>query len=255
MKLNYKVYGSGPPLIICHGLFGMLDNWQTLAKKWADHYSVYIVDQRNHGKSPHTEDFSYALLAEDLSVFMEEQWIHEAFLLGHSMGGKTVMQLAMDFPDLVEKLVVVDMSPEANEGGHEQIFEAMRTLPVKTVESRKAAEEHLAKYISIPGVRQFLMKNLSREKSGGFRWKMNLESLYQNYDNILAELPFEEFAGPTLFLKGERSDYLAESLEEATVRRFPAAKQIIIPDAGHWVHADQPELLYQTVLNFLENPA
>ena len=151
MDLNFKVYGAGPPLIICHGLFGMLDNWQSLGRRWAEHFTVYLVDQRNHGRSPHTDEFSYTLLAEDLIAFMESQWIYQAYLLGHSMGGKTVMQTALEHPDLVEKLVVVDMSPAANQPRHQSVFEAMRSLPLLEIETRKAADEHLASYVQDSG--------------------------------------------------------------------------------------------------------
>jgi len=178
MDINFKVYGAGPPLIICHGLFGMLDNWQTLARKWADFFTVYAIDQRNHGRSEHTTDFSYPLLAADLAQFMESQWIYNGFLLGHSMGGKTVMQTALDFPDLVEKLVVVDMGPSENKPGHQSVFEAMRSMPIQELTSRKAAEDHLAQYLPERSTRQFLMKNLSRNKAGGFRWKMNPEMIW-----------------------------------------------------------------------------
>lgn len=252
MKLNFKVFGAGPPLLICHGLFGMLDNWQTLAKRWSEHYTVYIIDQRNHGRSPHTEEFSYGLLAEDLVAFMESQWIYKAFLLGHSMGGKTVMQTALDYPDLVEKLVIVDMGPEANPAGHQTIFEAMLSLPLKTTETRQAADEHLAQFISERGTRQFLMKNLSRNPAGGFRWKMNLTALHEKYEFILAEMPAEVYDGPTLFLKGEQSDYLPVTAGAGILDRFPKAAIQTISEAGHWVHADQPAILFQSVLDFLE---
>lgn len=252
MNLNFKVYGAGPPLVICHGLFGMLDNWQTLARKWAEYFTVYAIDQRNHGRSEHSDDFSYPLLAEDLAQFMESQWIYKGFLLGHSMGGKTVMQTALDFPDMVEKMVVVDMGPSANKAGHQAVFEAMRSLPLMEIDSRKAAAEHLAQYLPERSTRQFLMKNLSRKPSGGFRWKMNLESLHKNYDEILAAMPEASYEGETCFIRGERSDYLPSAMADDITNRFPAARLVSIPAAGHWVHADQPELLFKTVLDFLQ---
>jgi len=251
MELNFKVYGAGPPLVICHGLFGMLDNWQSLAKIWAQDFTVYVVDQRNHGKSPHTSEFNYALLAEDLAAFMESQWMYEAFLLGHSMGGKTVMQTAIDFPDMVEKMVVVDMGPEANEAGHHTIFDAMLSLPLDQLKSRGEAEELLAKQIKERGTRQFLMKNLSRKPAGGFRWKMNLTALKANYPEILAPISAAVYEGPSLFIRGGKSDYLPETLGVSTLDRFPSAEMHTIASAGHWVHADQPAELAEVVRQFL----
>ncbi len=250
MKLNYKSFGSGPPLVICHGLFGMLDNWQTLGKKWANDFTVYLVDLRNHGRSPHDAAFSYALMAEDLREFLESQWIYKSHFLGHSMGGKVVMQLALSEPDFVDKLVVVDMGVGENKAGHHSIFEAMLSLPITTLESRAEAEEHLGKFIAEPGVRLFLMKNLSRNPEGGFRWKMNLKSLHESYAEILAPMPEGTFEGPSLFIRGNKSNYLPTVLDEAYLGRFPNAKLESL-EAGHWVHAERPTELLQLVSSFL----
>lgn len=251
MELNYKSFGSGPPLVICHGLFGMLDNWQTLGKKWASDFTVYLVDLRNHGRSPHDKAFSYALMAEDLQQFLESQWIYKAHFLGHSMGGKTVMQLALTEPDLIDKLVVVDMGVGKNKAGHHKIFEAMLSLPIDTIQKRSEAEEHLAKYITEPGVRLFLMKNLSRNPKGGFRWKMNLKTLHDSYNEILAPIPPDDsFEGSTLFIKGTRSDYLPDSLNDELLDRFPNA-QLKQLEAGHWVHAEKPLELEKLVRSYL----
>ena len=160
-ELNYKSFGSGPPLIILHGLFGTLDNWQTIAKKLADDFTVFILDLRNHGKSPHTQEHTYSLMAEDLSQFMESQWIYKAHVLGHSMGGKTAMQFANDFPDMLDKLVVVDIAPKVYAGGHQHILEALLSVDIDAVQSRKEVEQQLSKYIEEDGVKLFLMKNLN----------------------------------------------------------------------------------------------
>ncbi|NNE29692.1 MAG: alpha/beta fold hydrolase [Saprospiraceae bacterium] len=251
MELNFKTYGSGPPLIILHGLFGMLDNWQTLAKRWQEDFTVYVVDQRNHGKSPHVNDFSYPLLAEDLLGFLDSQWIFRANFLGHSMGGKTAMKLAMDHDDRVNKLVVVDMGTEKNTPVHEEIFDSLLTLPINSLEKRSEADAHLAKLIENPGTRQFLMKNLSRNPGGGFRWKMNVESLYENYAEILAGVEGNNYEGPSLFVRGGLSNYLPEAPAPELLEKFPNANLVTIPEAGHWVHADKPEELFQTVRDFL----
>ena len=192
MELNYKSFGEGYPIIILHGLFGTLDNWQTIAKKLAANYSVYIVDQRNHGRSPHNAIFDYAVMADDLQVFMENQWIYEAHIIGHSMGGKTAMQFALTFPDLVNQLVVVDIAPKAYEGGHQAIFEALFSLDLSVIRNRKQADAILKEQVPDFGVRQFLLKNLTNDKKGGYKWKMNLPVIYQNYEQILAAINSEE---------------------------------------------------------------
>jgi len=250
MKLNYKSFGAGPPLVICHGLFGMLDNWQTLAKKWAEDFTVFIVDLRNHGKSPHDDDFSYTLMAEDLQEFLSDHWMHRTHFLGHSMGAKAVMQLALTEPDLVDKLVVVDMGTEENPAGHQDIFKALLTLPINDLTSRSEAEEHLAQLIPEPGVRLFLMKNLTRNQTGGFRWKMNLPVIYEHYEEILAAMPEEQFEGETLFIRGANSGYLPVELDNSILSRFPNASQVSF-EAGHWVHAESPKELMDSVRNFL----
>ena len=253
MELNYKTYGQGDPLIILHGLFGMLDNWQTLAKRFAEHYTVVLVDQRNHGRSPHLDDIDYPLMANDLKEFMEANWMYEAHVMGHSMGGKVAMQLAMDFPDMVEKLVVVDMGVKEYPSGHTEIFDAMLSLDVKNLDSRSAAQEHLMSKIDELGVVQFLMKNLSRNKEGGFRWKMNLHALHKNYQKILASIEGTIYDGEALFVRGGASRYVLEEDWKAIQLLFPNSKLATIDGAGHWVHAVAPEKLFENVSGFLES--
>ncbi len=254
MELNYKAFGQGEPLIILHGLFGTLDNWQTIAKQLAEHFSVFIVDQRNHGRSPHLPEISYRLMAEDLQHFMEQQWVHRAHILGHSMGGKTAMQFALDYPDMVDRLVVVDIAPGANEGGHETIFSAMLDLDLTNTENRTQADEELKRRIPEYGVRQFLLKNLSRDKAtGGYRWKMNLTALHKQYHEILAAVSGheEQFDGPTLFIRGGKSDYIGSPEEQQIATMFPTAELKTVASAGHWVHAEAPKELLELVLAFL----
>ncbi len=252
MELNYKKFGQGEPLLILHGLFGTLDNWQTLAKKFAEHYTVFIIDQRNHGKSPHLPDFDYPTLAEDLCSFMEDNWIYKANILGHSMGGKTVMQFALEYPDMVDKMIVVDIAPKGYAGGHDLIFEALFSLDLNTLENRKTADEILSAKIPEFGVRQFLLKNLTKDKeTGKYRWKMNLPVIFEHYQNILAPIEGEFVNIPGLFIKGERSEYISDDTDFKEL--FPDASLHTIREAGHWVHADQPQELLQRVLDFLQN--
>lgn len=253
MDLNYKVFGSGEPIIILHGLFGTLDNWQTVAKKLAEQYMVYIVDQRNHGRSPHVEGHNYKAMAEDLASFMEENWIHHAHVIGHSMGGKTAMQFAIDFPDMLDKLVVVDIAPKKYKGGHQTIFEALLSVNLEQVQKRKEVETQLSKYIDDVGVRLFLMKNLSRKKEGGFAWKMNLQEIYMNYSNILDEIIIDPaVSNETLFVNGGKSAYV--SLEDQAFIKtcFTQVQFQTIEDAGHWVHAEQPQALIHCLNSFLD---
>ncbi len=255
MDLNYKTFGRGEPLIILHGLFGMLDNWQTLAKKFAAHFTVFIIDQRNHGRSPHTDAMSYPLMAQDLYDFMSAHWIHRAHILGHSMGGKTAMQLALDYPEVVDKLVVVDIGPWQNEPGHELIFEALQALPLDQLQSRREAELQLADRISDAGIRRFLLKNMTRNKEGGYRWKMNLPAITKHYAEILSAVKADQpYKGPALFIKGEESEYIRQEDEAKIQRWFSAAQLWSIAGAGHWIHTDEPEALSEAVLDFLLAP-
>lgn len=252
MDLNFKTFGQGPPLVILHGLFGTLDNWQTLAKRWASDYTVYLVDQRNHGRSPHLDGMSYSLLAEDLAQFLDKEWIHECHLLGHSMGGKAAMQFAMDYPDQVDKLVVVDIAPKVYQAGHNEIFEALRSLDLTKLETRTQAANHLGDRIPQPAVVQFLLKNLSRVPAGGFAWKMNLEVLYRDYANILDSVTGVPFEKPSLFVRGGQSHYVETDDLPLIQTLFPNAELATVASAGHWVHAQAPSELYQLVSSFLE---
>jgi len=254
MPLKFKSFGSGDPVIILHGLFGTLDNWQTMAKRLAEDFTVFIIDQRNHGKSPHLDEISYPLMAEDLRKFMEDHWIYEAHIVGHSMGGKTAMQFAMDYPDMVNKLVVVDIAPKAYVGNHQLIFEALFEVPLNTLESRSEAAAVLKKKMGDdPGTIQFLLKNLTRDKEGGYSWKMNLPVLFKDYDKILAAVKGEEiFDKATLFIKGGASDYILHNDLEEIRTLFPKAKLEEVAGSGHWVHAQAPEKLYRLLVDFLK---
>lgn len=233
----------------------MLDNWQSIAKQLAEQYSVYILDQRNHGRSPRSDDFDYSLLAEDLQEFMESHWIYEAIVIGHSMGGKAAMQFALSYPEMVHKLVVVDMAPKVYPAGHQLIFDALFSLDIATIKSRKEAAEVLQQKIQDKGTIQFLLKNLSRKKEGGFDWKMNLPVLHQQYAHILENVQLDDtpFERPTLFIRGGQSDYIVDSDKASIATFFPAATIATIPAANHWVHATAPMAFLQEVRAFLED--
>lgn len=254
MELNHKVLGEGFPVIILHGLFGMLDNWQSVAKKIAaEGFMVYLIDQRDHGKSPFTDRFDYPTLAQDLATFMEQNWIYKAHLMGHSMGGKTVMQFAFDHGNMVEKMVVVDICNKTYSGGHEEILDAIRKVDAAHRQDRQEIYDFLKDQLKNEGVVQFLLKNLQRKKEGGYEWKMNIALLEQSYQHILDKVssPHPLFEGPGLFIKGEHSSYIQDGDLAPIKAEFPHSTVEIIKGAGHWVHADQPELLTQKVLQFL----
>jgi esterase len=252
VELNYKSFGQGEPLIVLHGLFGALDNWQTIGKALAENHLVFLIDQRNHGRSPHLDDISYPILADDLRTFMETHWIYRANILGHSMGGKTAMQFALHYPDMVERLIVVDIAPKQYLGGHEDIFRALLDMQIDRITSRQEAEDFLSRRIPSAPVLQFLLKNITRQTDGSYSWKMNLPVLYRHYHKLLANIEGEaSYDGPALFLRGELSSYvLAEDI--ATIHRFFTDVQVeTIPDAGHWVHAEAPQAVIQQVNSFI----
>lgn len=253
LELNLKIFGQGPALVILHGLFGSLDNWVSLAKKLAESYSVYLVDQRNHGRSPHHDRMDYEAMADDLLAFLDTQGIYQAHLLGHSMGGKTVMHFAGQHGDRVDKLVVLDMAPKAYEPHHNVVLEALASLPLDQLNSRKEAADHLGKTIVEPEVRQFLLKSLKRDKNNQFRWKFNLATILADYDHILASIEMEEpFEGETLFLTGGASPYVEKSDHEAITEMFPYVQFVTLSGVGHWVHAEAPDAFLKEVTAFLQ---
>ena len=251
MTLHFQEYGSGHPLIILHGLFGSLDNWHTMSKIFGESFRVFAVDQRNHGRSPHSDVFTYEALAGDLTEFMDEHKLESAHVLGHSLGGKTAMVFALTFPDRVSKLVVVDLAPRAYPPVHDEIFAAMLPLDLRKYSSRQQVDDAVATKIPETATRQFLMKNLGRDESGGFRWKVNLESIKRNYDEIARAIETDRtFAKPTLFVRGVRSGYVRDSDAPEIRKLFPQA-EIADLDTGHWVHAEAPQEFSRLVLKFL----
>ncbi len=254
MELNYKEFGQGEPVIILHGLFGTLDNWQTIASQLAENFTVYIVDQRNHGRSPHTEEMNYTLMAEDLKLFMESNWIYNARIIGHSMGGKTAMQFALNYPDMVEQLAVIDITPKAYDGKHEIIFNALEDIALDKIESRNDANEQLQARIADNRVRQFLLKNLTRKKKGGYRWKMNLPVIRKSYSKILDKVEGDEiYEGPCLFVRGGKSNYIQDEDFYLIQESFLNARLETIENSGHWVHAEAPIQLYDLLIDFFNN--
>jgi esterase len=250
MKLFFRESGQGQPLIILHGLFGSSDNWYTHAKTFATDYHVYLVDQRNHGQSPHSNEFDYKALTLDLEEFIAEHKIEKPIILGHSMGGKTAMNFAVKNPDLLSKLIVVDIVPKYYPVHHDQILEGLESIDLKTVQSRNEADQLLSKYVPEPDVRQFLLKNLSRT-ANGFEWKINIEGIDKNIESIGAGMQYEgTYDGPTLFIKGAKSNYYKPG-DEALIKKTFLQADIQTIDTGHWVQAENPQEFAKVVLNFL----
>lgn len=253
MILNHKILGEGEPLIILHGLFGMLDNWQRFAKKISEQYQVILVDQRNHGMSFRSDEFTYDLLAKDIISLMDHLSIDKAHILGHSMGGKTTMEIATTYPERVLSFIVVDIAPKRYARDHQFIFDSVLSIDVENAASRKDIDEHLSISIKEMGVRLFLMKNLKRKKEGGFEWKANFPILKNRYIDIMGHSLSATSDSKGLFIKGGLSSYILSEDEPVIKQHFPHSNITTVEGAGHWVHADKPEELLTVVVDFLHN--
>lgn len=250
--LNHKVVGEGPPLIILHGLFGSLDNWLTAAKYLGEEYQVFLVDQRNHGQSFHSAEFSYQAMAGDLQHFIQELKLEHPMLLGHSMGGKTIMKYTSLFGDDFSKMIVVDIAPRSYPVHHQFILDAYQALDLQKVERRSDAEDQLKPLVKNTAIRQFLLKNLYRDKDGNFSWKINLPVITKNIENVGEGLPETKISDkPVLFIRGENSDYIQEGDMDKIRTIFSNSNLVTIKNAGHWIHAEQPEAFLKTVKQFL----
>jgi esterase len=252
MKLFFRQQGQGKPLIILHGLLGSSDNWHSLGKSFADTFTVYLVDQRNHGQSPHSDEFNYKVLTEDLEKFIKENKIEKPHIIGHSMGGKTAMNFAVKNPSAVDKLIVVDIVPKKYVVRHDRLIEGMKAIPLEETTSRAGAEVALAGYEPDPAVRQFLLKNLSRDSEGKFVWKVNLPAIDRHLQETGEGMIYPgSFGGPTLFINGKKSDYYKTGDDVLIRKIFPKA-QFISLETGHWVQAEKPQEFSQAVLQFLK---
>ncbi len=254
MKLHTNIIGEGKPFIILHGFLGMGDNWKTLGKMFSEKgYEVHLVDQRNHGKSPHSDDFSYEILAEDLKEYIKEHHLEEIVLMGHSMGGKTAMFFAATYPDLLEKLIIVDIAPKYYKPHHQDILAGLTLLDESDVSSRQEAAKIISEYVPDKPTQLFLLKNLDREGKDKYVLKVNLKTLKAKIENIGAALEEGKiYEGKTLFIKGQKSRYIKLPEDEDLLHNhFPNAEIEVISDAGHWVHAENQEDFYSTVIRFL----
>jgi len=252
MKLNFKKIGSGPPLVILHGLFGSADNWYSISRELDKEFTMYLVDQRNHGDSPQAEEWNYEVMAADLLELLDDEGLDKIFLMGHSMGGKVAMTFAVNNPERVARLIVADISPRYYPVHHEVILDALQAINLSEIQSRKEADDELALHIPDFGTRQFLLKSLGRN-GDGFYWKINLPVIVTNIEEVGKALEEDSiYKGKTLFLAGEKSNYIQEKDMESILAHFPKYQLKTITDAGHWLHAEQPKAVVEEIRSFLK---
>lgn len=252
-ELFSKIYGEGRPLIILHGLFGMSDNWATHAKIFTQHgWQVHAVDQRNHGRSPHTTGHNYDEMSSDLERYIRRHNLNNVVLMGHSMGGKTVMNFVVRLPSLVDAMIIVDIAPKAYPVHHQAYINAMKSIDFTKDNSRKAIEAKLSKQLNNPGIIQFFMKSLYWKSREELAWRFNLSALEINIDEIGAALDYGYYNGPSLFISGGKSGYILTEDHDSINEHFPQAGIVTIPEAGHWVHAEAKDSFSAEVLDFLE---
>lgn len=254
MTLAYRAFGQGQPLIILHGLFGQSDNWNTLAKRFGEQgFHVFTPDQRNHGLSPHSEVWTYEAMAGDLKEFIDVHGLQKPVVLGHSMGGKTAMFFDLLYPGVADKLIVADMSPRAYPAHHDDVLTALNSVDFSEMNTRKDVEAKLNAYITDVGTKQFLLKNIYWKESADKQmdWRFNLKTITAEYDHVLEAVPGGSSITNTLFIKGERSDYITDADLPLIAARFPHYRLVTIPNAAHWVHAEQPEAFYKVVMDFI----
>ena len=261
MKLYFRSYGKGPPLFILHGLYGSSDNWLSIAKMIGEYYTVYLPDLRNHGQSPHSAVMDYDSMRDDLLELTDELDIKKFFLAGHSMGGKVAISFALKFPERLNGLLIADISPFINETSghkiydqHKSILQAILSLDLPGINSRSEAEAELSKMIENEKIKGFILKNLQRNSGNTFIWKINARAILDNLDRVMDGIDrstlrnFQISGFPVIFLKGEESDYLNSSDYPDILRIFPAAEIRVIGNAGHWLHADQPAEVAQSLI-------
>jgi esterase len=255
MELFYRKFGSGQPLIILHGLFGSCDNWNTLAKRFGEHFEVYAVDQRNHGLSPHNNEWSYPAMAADLKEFIDRHQLQNPLLLGHSMGGKTVLFFEQLFPQVAEKIIVVDMAPRYYPPHHQDVIAALEKIDLPVMQSRKEVEQLFATTPLDNGTIQFLLKSLYWKEEGTTKkleWRFNKKVIVAQIEQVGTALPDgQPVPVPALFIRGEKSRYIQDEDLDDINRLFPQAVVQTIEGAGHWVQAEQPDAFYQVVMHFL----
>lgn len=253
MLLHSNIIGVGKPFVILHGFLGMSDNWKTLGRQFSEQgFQVHLVDQRNHGRSFHNDNFNYEVLAEDLKQYCDANNLEDIILLGHSMGGKTAMLFSTLYQELVSKLIIADISPRFYPIHHDSILNGLSALDFSTIKSRGEADTVLSNYVQDFGTRQFLLKNLYWVEKGQLGLRINLEVLKNEVAEIGEALPsYSVFEKDTLFLRGDRSEYIGIDDEIMITNHFSKAKVETISNAGHWLHAENPKDFFDAVMKFV----
>ena len=254
MILNHKVYGSSEnKIIILHGLLGSLDNWVTVAKNLSNRgYEIILIDQRNHGKSFHTDQFDYEIMSMDLKKFLDKKKIQKVSLIGHSMGGKTIMHFISNHPSYAQKVIIVDILPKAYANNYEIIFNSFSQINLDSLKSRNDINNYFSKYFSDPIFISFLSKNISRDSNGKFKIKFNLSSISSNILKISSAIKMDRiYDGNILFLKGENSEYIDENGLKEAKKFFPKLNLVTIKNSSHWIHHENQEKFLIETLNYL----
>jgi len=254
MEILYsKIIGEGTPLIILHGYFGMSDNWKSLGNRFSENFQTHIIDQRNHGRSFHSTNFSYEYLVEDLVNYVEHHNLKNIIVLGHSMGGKTAMLFAVKYPTLVAKLIIVDIAPKYYQPHHYDILKALNSVDFSIQNTRKLVDEKISELIFDPVTRAFLLKNVFWKEKGVLGYRFNLQALTKNNEEVGKALPsFTFFHNKTLFLAGGDSHYIKKKDIPLIKKHFSDVSIQTIPNVGHWLHAESPKIFYELVMNFLK---
>lgn len=255
MKLFCRVLGAGPPMVILHGLFGISDNWRSIARTLGEQYTVYVPDLRNHGQSQHSPAFDFNVLVDDLLGLTEEYALENIVLMGHSLGGKTAMYYALLHPQTIKKLIVVDISLRrtAVNMEHQKLIDAMMKVDFGSASSRSEVERQLETEVPSQRIRQFLMKNVYWRDRNSLDWRLDLKSINEGLTGIFEGVDIPgQYSGPSLFIRGGRSAYVRDEDMDEIKRKFPGAQLSTIPEAGHWVHADSPGEFLKALTAFLD---
>lgn len=252
VELNFRKMGEGDPLFILHGLFGSSDNWYTLGKKFSEHFEVYLIDLRNHGKSPHTTNHDYDSMADDILGLIYDEQLTLVNFIGHSMGGKVVMRFAEKHPSLINKMIIGDIGPKEYQPHHDHVIEALEAFNKSGINNRKEALDLIEPIVNDKGVAQFLQKNLYWKEPGKLEWKMNSPVLIESMDKVLAKVPESEVEVETLFLRGAKSNYIKNEDFDMIKKLFPNSEIKTIEGAGHWLHAEEPQQFYDECLFFFD---
>jgi esterase len=258
VNLNYKlsqIDTTSPWLILIHGLFGNADNLAGIKRHFESQFNIVSIDLPDHGESPWTDGFDISIAADSIYAVLTSLAISKAAVLGHSLGGKVAMRLALNHSEVVSHLIVADIAPVAYEHSHQAVFDGLNAVPLATIESRRQAEAAMGQFVKEPGVRQFLLKSLYQNTKGEWAWRFNVAGLYESYHRIIDwEQTNQQFDGVTLFIKGALSDYITTAHREAIARYFPRSKAHIIEGTGHWLHAEKPSAFNAVVERTLSKP-